>query len=378
MNTARQLLMVTAIGLGSATAASAQDYRMTTYAPPNEAASIHQTYIAEQLCERTGGELCFEIFYASSLVPAAGQLAAIGDGVAHAGFQAAGYIPSELPLNNALTAYGFLETNATAIGMAFADWGMHNERALAQYEENNVVPFGGFSTPVYPFICNTPDPITSLDQFQGLKVRFPGGANALLTEHLGGVAVNVPGNELYQALQTGVIDCAGILAGFLNIDNSLQEVATSVTLANFTGSYNSAVHLANLDFWRGLTDEQRAIYLEVTARASAMMQIHFNTNNDQAIETAREYGIEFVELDDEFQAAVQEWVDNGVGDMAGIATEVYGIQDPEAFFAEFQPYVDEWHELINSMTDVNDVDELTALIEEHMYGDLDPSTYMME
>jgi hypothetical protein len=30
------------------------------------------------------------------------------------------------------------------------------------------------------------------------------------------------------------------------------------------------------------------------------------------------------------------------------------------------------------MEDENDVDELTALIMEHMHGDLDPSTYFME
>ena len=168
----RSLLLAGGMTL-AATAATAETYRLTTYAPPTEGASIHNTFIAEQVCEKTGGEVCFEIFYASSLVPAAGQMKGIGDGVAHAGFQAMGYVPSDAPLNNALTAYGFIEQNPTAIAMAFADWGMHDPAALEQYKKNNVVPFGGFSTPTYPFICNTSEPITSLDQFQGLKVPLP-------------------------------------------------------------------------------------------------------------------------------------------------------------------------------------------------------------
>lgn len=377
MKTTTKFLMATAIGLSFGAAASADTYRMTLYAPPTEGASIHNTYIAEQMAERTDGEITFDIFYASSLVPANGQLGAIGDGVAHAGFQAAGYVPSELPLNNALTAYGFIETDPTTIAMAFADWGMHNPRALEQYYGLGVVPFGGFSTPTYPFICNTDEPITSLDQFQGLKVRFPGGANAALTEHLGGIPVSIPGNEIYQALQTGAIDCAGILAAWLNIDNSLDEVSTSVTLANFTGSYNSPTHLVNRDFWQSLTDDQREDYMEVTARATAMFQIYFNENDSRAIEMAREGGHQIVELDDEFQAAVDAWVADGVGGQEEIARDVYGIEDPEAFFAEFQEYVDEWRPIIAGMNDVNDVDELTAVIMEHMYGDLDPSTYGM-
>ena len=372
-----KLMLGTAIGIALSSAASAETYRLTTYAPPTEGASIQQTYIAEQLAARTNGAITFEMFYAASLVPANGQLRAVGDGVAHAGFQPASYLPSDLPMANAMTAYGFVERNATAIGMAFADWLMHDPMAQAEYSQHNVLPFGGFSTPTYPLICNTSEPITSLAQFQGLKVRFPGGANALLTQHLGGVAVNIPGGELYQALQTGIIDCAGILAGFLNIDNSLQEVSTSVTVTNWTGSYNSPIHIVNLDFWRGLTDEQRQIYLEVTARASAQMQVNFNVNNERALQTAREHGLQIVEPDAEFQAAVQAWIDNGVGDMVGIARNTYGIQEPEAFFESFRPYAEEWSALVAGI-DVTDVDALTALIMEHMYGDLSPSTYGMQ
>lgn len=375
MTKTKSLILAGGIGLLAAGTAMAENYRLTTYAPPSEAASIHQRFIAETLAEKTNGEISFEIFYASSLVPAKEQMKAVGGGVAHGGFQAAGYIPSDLPLNNALTAYGFLETNATAIGMAFADWGMHDPMALEQYYKANVVPFGGFSTPTYPFICNTSEPITSLEQFQGLKVRFPGGANAALTQHLGGVPVSIPGNELYQALQTGAIDCAGILAGFLNIDNSLEEVSKSVTLANFTGSYNSPVHLANRDFWSGLSTEHRAIYLDTTARAAAKMQIHFNVNDSKAIATARGNGHDIVELDDEFKAAVRAWVEDGVGDMAGIAKKIYGIQDPASFFASFDPYVKKWGVLIRGMDDVNDEDALTQVIMDNMYNDLDPATY---
>lgn len=370
-----KLILASSATLAFAAMASAETYRMSLYAPPTEGASIHNTWIGDEMARLTDGEVSFEYFYASSLLPAAGQMKGIGDGVAHSGFQAMGYVPSDAPLNNALTAYGFIEPNATAIAMAFADWAMHDPAALDQYKDNNVVAFGGFSTPTYPFICNTKEPITTLDQFQGLKVRFPGGANAKLTEDLGGVPVNIPGNEIYQALQTGAIDCAGILAAWLNIDNSLEEVATSVTLANFTGSYNSPVNISNRDWWAGLTVAQRKQWMDLTARASAKFQIYFNTNDQKALDTAAANGVEIVEPDEAFKTAVQEWIDNGLGDMNGIAKETYGIEDPEAFFASFDPYVEKWGKLIRDMENVNDEDALTQVIMDNMYADIDPATY---
>ena len=108
------------------------------------------------------------------------------------------------------------------------------------------------------------------------------------------------------------------------------------------------------------------------------MQVRFNTQNDQAIETARAYGLQIVEPDAEFQAAVQAWIEAGVGDMAGAARTTYGIQDPDAFFASFMPYVEEWSALIAGMNDINDVDEMTALIMEHMMGDIDVNVWGMQ
>jgi len=133
---------------------------------------------------------------------------------------------------NSLAGFGFVEPDPVTIGAAVADWLMHDPAAQKEWLDHNVVAFGGFSTPSYPIICNTAEPVTSLKQLKGLKIRWPGGVNAKLTEDLGGVPVNIPGAEIYQALQTGQIDCAGVPATWLNIDNSLDEVSKSTTLVN--------------------------------------------------------------------------------------------------------------------------------------------------
>ncbi|MCU0881274.1 MAG: TRAP transporter substrate-binding protein [Hyphomonadaceae bacterium] len=53
-------------------------------------------------------------------------------------------------------------------------------------------------------------PIESLADFQGLKMRIP-GIGGEMVRRLGGAAVALPGGEIYQALQSGVIDAAEFL-----------------------------------------------------------------------------------------------------------------------------------------------------------------------
>ena len=84
-----------------------------------------------------------------------------------------------------------------------------------------------------------------------------------------------------------------------------------------------------------------------------------------------------VEPDESIQNAVQEWIDNGLGDRAAVARDAYGVEDPEALFASFEPYIEKWRELISNMDDPLDEDELTQVFYDNLYGELDPAEYGM-
>ena len=237
---------------------------------------------------------------------------------------------------------------------------------------------GGFSTPTYPIICNTKEPITELSQMEGLKVRSLGLIGKLVSD-LGGVAVNIPAPEIYQALQTGQIDCAGIFPSYLTVDNSLAEVAKFSTDMKWTGSYNSPLFLINREFWSDLDTEDRATVFELAARAQARLQILYEDQQQLSFDQAvAEHGHTVVQPGESIQTAVTEWVENGVGDMAGVARDTYGIEDPEALFARFQPYVTKWEELIGGMDDKFDEDALTAMLMDNIYNTLDPAEYAVE
>jgi len=378
MTSIKALLLAGGVGLMAATSVAAESYRMAHFQPEGETTVRTAKWFAEALNEATDGEIAFELFSGGVLLPAKSSLQGIGDGVAQEGFHTSGYTPSELPLSNALSGSGYIVSDPTALGAAYADWVANDPEGQAEFAEHNVVPFGGFSTPGYPAICNTSEPITELDQLQGLKIRFPGGLTSKLAQDLSVIPVNIPATEIYQALQTGQIDCAGILAAWLNIDNSLDEVSNSVTLLNWEGSFNSPVQLYNKDFWQSLTDEQRGTIMELVAQAHARLQIDFLSSDEKALATSEEKGHAIVEPGESIQNAVQEWVDNGLGGRNELVKDVYGVEDPEALVASFQPYLDKWAGLIEGMEDPGNEEELTKVLYDNLYGQLDPATYGMD
>ena len=377
MKMTKSILAAGGISLALAGGAIAETYRASTWLPDSEATTIVLRWFVDELAEKTDGAIEFEVFSGAALMPPKAHFAGVGDGVVQEGFHTSGYTPSDMPIANALGGFGFIASDPVTIGAAWTDFLMHDAEQNAEFSDHNVIPVGAFSTPTYPILCNTSEPVTSLDQMQGLKVRSI-GLIANLVQSLGGTAVNIPATEIYQALQTGQLDCAGIFIAWLNIDNKLEEVTKSVTLMEWTGSYNSPLQLYNGDFWKGLTDEQRGIIFELAARGQARLQIAYEANQQKAIELAKANGHEFVEPDQSIKDAVQAWVDAGVGDMAGTARDTYGIEDPEALFARFRPYVEKWQGLIADMGDSKfDEDALTKVIYDNIYGDLDPATYGM-
>jgi TRAP-type C4-dicarboxylate transport system substrate-binding protein len=309
-------------------------------------------------------------------MPPNSHLQGLGDGVAQIGQTTTGYTPSDLPINASIAGFGFIEPDPIAIGAAYADWIMHDPAALGEWTSHNVIPMAGFSTPEYSLMCNTSEPITELEQMKGLKVRAYGLIGALVTE-LGGVPVGMPASEAYQALQTGALDCASLSANWLR-DGNLQEVSSYTTLTRWTPAFNSPQMTINLDFWKGLTDEQRQTIMTLAARTQARAHIMYADAANSALEDAKASNQTTEhEPAESLQNAVQAWIDAGVGDMAGVARDTYKIEDPEAVFASFEPYVTKWGELVRGMSDRNDEEELTQLLLDNMFNDLDPASYGM-
>lgn len=358
--------------------ALAQDPRAASYLPDNNIQTKHAfVNFIPRLAEATGGEVEFVSLTGGVLLPAKSILMGVGGGVAQMGFHSTNYTPSELPVAYSVSGVGFENPDPYVLGFAFADWVMHETVVYDDFRRNGVIPIGGFSTPRYLLICNTPEPIQSPDDIRGKKIRFPGGQAAKLADHLRLTPVSIPAPEMYQALQNGQVDCAGIFATYLDIDMQLHEVARSVTDLQLPPVFFDAMQVYNADFWQGLTPEQRKAVFDEAARSMAEMTVDFATTTEASFAFAAEQDIPIVTPDAELAASINEWIAAGAGDMVGEARRL-GVEDPEAVLASFRAYVEKWDGLMDGVSDPNDADELTALLKAEIFDTLDPATYGAE
>lgn len=351
-------------------------YLLSTWLEPNHVITreAHVQW-AEDVATATNGEIGFEVFVGGALIPAQSTMQGTADGLAQVGFHTATYTPSDLRVSNAVADMGFITPDAFVMAFAFSDFMMNEPAGYNDWFDNGVIFGGGYAVPEYYFICR--EPIATLADMQGRRVRMPGGGWARFGQAIGVVGVNVPSNEIYTAFERGSVDCTASDASHLTGGATLMEVAGGVTTLSMSPFYAGVTWAYNPDFWAGLSADQRRTLLDVSARSMARLQIAYDREAREALDLARERGIAVVEPDASLQAAYDEWVAEGVGDMAGIARSAHGVEDPEALFASFQTYVDKWVELLGTLEQPYDEDALAALVKEHLFDPIDVESFGM-
>jgi len=116
--------------------------------------------------------------------------------------------------------------------------------------------------PYHAQIAYCRQPINSLEDFAGLKVRASGRSQSDMIEALGGTAVGMAFGEVVPALEKGVVDCAitGALSG-----NLAKWHQASTHLYPLPISWAITFVAANQSFWNGLDSAVQAFLEEELA-----------------------------------------------------------------------------------------------------------------
>lgn len=120
-------------------------------------------------------------------------------------------------------------------------------------EKFNAKPLAVWPYGPQVFYCNAE--ISSLDDFEGLKVRSYTASMSTLIEALGGSPVTMSFKEVYPALQRGVVDCA-ITSPTSGNTGNWPEVTTHFLPLGISWSVNA--HFINLDKWNSFSDAEKA------------------------------------------------------------------------------------------------------------------------
>ena len=134
------------------------------------------------------------------------------------------YTSSQFPKTMISELPGVLPEGQHGYDIIFNAW----DKGLLTSEFPGTVPLALWLSEPNVFIMKDHD-VRTPDDLKGLKIRVSGAAAAAVIEALGATPVQMPAGEIYNALQTGLID--GVVTGASAIgDFKLDEVANSYTI----------------------------------------------------------------------------------------------------------------------------------------------------
>ncbi len=254
-------IAATALGLWAATAA-AEELSFANYMPAGHpyVAGAFQPF-ADMVAEKTGGSVTVRVYSGGELGPGpVEQYNRAVDGVADFAISLPGYTASSFPLTLSAELPGVLQTETGT-----QDLWDHIDLLSDEYRRVRLISLWSNA----PNVLYTRDvAVRSPADVRGLNIRVPSRNAGLQITAWGGNPVSMPVTEIYNAMQTGVIDGAMIDTTATRAFR-LGEVAKHLTLG-FEATNSPFFVLMNLDAWRALSEEEQAVVAEAGREASLM------------------------------------------------------------------------------------------------------------
>lgn len=358
---------------GTTAAGHAETYQINVgWAPTHIITKNAYTDFAKSVAEASGGNITFEVFSGGSLLSTKDTLDGVANSVAVAGMVTGAYLPADLPLDNTGADMAFVADNPIAAAFAWTELNFTNAKLQKEWMDKGVVFGGGYSTPVYNFICTSE--VKSAEDAKGKKIRTAGAAHVRFVEHLEGVPVSVSFAEVYTGLQRGSLDCAmadptALVSGF-----KIAEVAKYITMLPMGTHFSGAAWVYNPDFWTSLSADDRRLLLDQMALAQARMQIDYNAQVEENLKAAQEQGVNIVEPGDTLKAKLEEFKASYVSTLPEVEMESRKVEDPTDIIQGYVKLEAKWKDLLEGV-DTKDDQALANLLKREVFDKVDAATY---
>lgn len=294
-------VLASAVALSMAAAVKAQEtLTISSWIPPQHAvnAVIFPEWI-KQVEEATDGRVTGKIEF--GLAPPPGQIDLIEDGSADVSWIFHGYNPGRFVTTKLIELPGY---QGDAEAASVAHWRAYDQYLKDAGEHDGVRVIALMTHGAGQ--VHMREPITSLADLSGKKIRIGGGVSADVGTALGAVGVQVPAPKVYETLSGGVAD--GVWMPMeTNKSLRLFEVAPN-TMTMPGGLYRgSFAIIMSEDALARLSDEDREAILSTTGEAlSAMAGKAWADADIAGINNAKEVGVTMGEFSAEDQAAFAE------------------------------------------------------------------------
>lgn len=299
---------------------------------------VLQQYFAEKVSGMTDGQLEIEVFAGGAVVDSYQEFDACNEGTLDAIFTGtpnlAGTFGSAARLfvgyPGGPTIYELLAWLYEGGGNELAQEILDN----ANYKIHHVGPGSPRSAEGFGWFK---EPITSLDDFNGMKFRTAAIWGEILSEELGASVIQVPAGELYESFQRGVIDAFEFSTPSLDWDYAYQELGAVYMMPGIHQTNTLQCVSVNQDEWDDLNPQMKAI-LEAATEATAVRGLFLSNYQDGiAYQKMLDYGVKIYDLPEDVQ--------QGILDAAKVVYARYRANEPffdkvmssqEEFYAQYR------------------------------------------
>ncbi|MEY1556388.1 TRAP transporter substrate-binding protein [Yoonia sp. R2331] len=292
----------------TAAAATAQttNLRIQTHFSQETLSGQMAAEFIEDVTAMSNGEIQIEMFYASSVVKSAETFDAAATGILDCDMTGGAYQTGKNP---AFQFTGDLTGGYANPYQQYA-WLLHGGGYDALNELYNTydMEFVGWWIPGPESLSST-KPLAGVADLEGWKFRSPPGVITMIFENLGASPIVMDFNEIFTALETGIIDGADAANLTNNIGLGLYDIAEHT---NYPGFHSMpADHLAcRKDAWDAMPAHHQAI-LKIGMQALGLKNTTINeVKNAQNSVALAEQGLNMYQWSEEdmavYRAAVQD------------------------------------------------------------------------
>ena len=244
--------------------------------------------LARRLAEITDGKFEIRVFAGGEIVPALGVLDAVQQNTVECGHTASYYYHGK---NKALSLDATIPFGLNArqlTGWMYHGGGMGLLREMfAQY---NVVNFSGGNTGAQMGGWFRKE-VKSIDDLKGLKIRIP-GFGAEIFSQMGAVPQQLPGGEIYPALERGAIDAAEWTVPYDDEKLGFYKVAPFYYYPGWWEPGPQLTFYVNKEQWEKLPGPYQGAFEAASQEASLLMLAAYDAKNPPALQRLIQDGVQ--------------------------------------------------------------------------------------
>jgi TRAP-type C4-dicarboxylate transport system substrate-binding protein len=331
---------------------------------PHPAAQLFFKMI-DTVKEVSGGELTVR-HLGPEVAPLRGAIANLQSGVIEIGNVLTLYFPAEFPNFTLISELAVLGKSGQAMSGAVTEYIATCEPCQKEFKDKGLVFLGSGASSSYQIL--TRDPVISLADLKGKKLRSGGAPFTRWAQSVGAVPMEISFNEEFEAAASGLIDGMMNPSGNL-LNGKLYEIIGNVTMLNIGTFHAGSQFTVRRQAWEGMSEQEKKWLMQAAAAGAASALPGFKVADTEALKHVKVH---------EPDASLAEAHAAAQKDAIAAAIEAgktrYGIANPEADVERFVGLVDKWNKIVAEIGEDNQ-EAMTQKLMDEVFSKLDLASY---